>query len=200
VTWDLVNDGAVLLGTLERLAASPQLLIDAVAIAAADERLRPRAESDGFFDRVVLWERPDKSLSIRLHSLVPAAYDRPHNHRASFAAFVLDGGYLHTTYEEPGPDGPRCPEPRALRHEGAGSAYVLDHSTFHATQATGTHLSLVVRGPSVKDHLVFLDPLVDGPVLMTGGDQETAEERSAKVMSDQRFLAFADQVGRAARR
>ena len=45
-------------------------------------------------DKIVLWDDPS-GVRVRLHVFLPGYFDRPHNHRWSYASTILRGRYRH---------------------------------------------------------------------------------------------------------
>jgi hypothetical protein len=192
---------------LARIAAAMQYTLNT-------PELLGRCVSDGFFDRVVLYEAPDKHYSIRVHFLVPTEYERPHNHRATFVTRLISGQYIHSIYTLPHDvwsRDSRVPltkkeisqlRPTLVRLEQSGSGYVLHHSVFHSTIGDSHHASIVIRGPSERERLLFVDQRLETAVWMFGGNfgenasQEAESKRSlgGGQMSDDRLRHLIDRV------
>ena len=100
-------------------------------------------------------------VRVRLHVFLPGYFDRPHNHRWSYASTILRGQYRHYLFgdAELGRDGrPGQPHGRSwCAHEQAGNAYALHHTMVHAVVAEPYTVSLVIRGPAVKDRFLVMD-------------------------------------------
>jgi len=200
VDWDdVVTLERAAAPLLERMASDIPLLIGAMHHAMETPELFSRCESDGFFDRVVLFGAPSKGFSVRLHFLVPVAYDRPHNHRATFVTRIIAGGYVHAVFSLPQDIESRGPNPltpgevKALqpvmqREEGPGTIYAFHHSAFHSTQGSTDHVSVLVRGPSAKDRLLFLDQHAGSATWMYGGQYESEEQLRTKAMTRETML------------
>lgn len=191
---------------LDQLAEHPQQLIDAMAHALTDPALLARSESDHFFDRAVLFEDYGRGCSLRLQHLLPEDYDRPHNHRATFMTCVLAGGYHHTVYAAPVDlDRRTAPVPMTPaevsamgvlveRFEGPGAVYAIHHSTVHATSPRDGHLSILVRGPSAKDRLFFVDDGRGGAYWHWGSKFEDPADVAARLMPEARMLEMIGRV------
>ncbi|MGH3831311.1 MAG: hypothetical protein ACRDRS_12845 [Pseudonocardiaceae bacterium] len=69
----------------------------------------------------------------------PGFFDRPHNHRWSFASHILRGGYVHRIFgrdDQFGEDtNPDSLHPIHERLEQPGSTYALHHTSVHTVQA-----------------------------------------------------------------
>src|SRR5699024_9604370 len=97
---------------------------------------------------------------VRLHVFLPGYFDRPHNHRWSYASTILHGDYRHYLFgnvELNELTTLRNLDAVMVRQEQVGSAYALHHSTVHAVVAEPYTVSLVVRGPAVKDRFLVMD-------------------------------------------
>jgi len=110
-------------------------------------------------DKVVLWD--DLSgVRVRLHVFLPGYFDRPHNHRWSYASAILRGEYVHYLFGNAELDekvNPGSLKPLMARHERIGDAYALHHTMVHAVVAEPHTVSLVIRGPAVKDRFLVMD-------------------------------------------
>jgi hypothetical protein len=191
---------------LSALAEKPQLMIDAMEHAMEDPELFPRSEADHFFDRAVLFEDYTRGCSIRLQHLHNEEYDRPHNHRATFVTSVLAGGYRHKVYGAPddldrrtgsvpmGPDEVARMRVLVDRHERVGSVYCIHHTTVHSTSPTADHLSVLVRAPSAKDRLFFVDDARGGAYWHWGSQFENPEEVAERRMTRQRMTDMIHRV------
>jgi hypothetical protein len=74
-----------------------------------------------------------------------------------------------------------------VRQEQVGSAYALHHSMVHAVVAEPYTVSLVVRGPAVKDRFLVMDRKTGESWWQYGAAQESAEEAAKKRMSVEHF-------------
>jgi hypothetical protein len=140
----------------------PEALLYAARSLKEQPSLLQQSQCDSFFDRIVLYA-DSIGYTVRLHFLKTQIDELPHNHRATFAVLLLSGGYEHRIYDfdVDAPDlarGIAGLRPSAIRWERAGNAYALHHRQVHATMRALDHVSLVVRGPSARQELVFLDP------------------------------------------
>jgi hypothetical protein len=191
---------------LDALVDRPQTMIDAMEHALGAPELLARSESDHFFDRAVLFEDYRRGCSVRLQHLHPEDYDRPHNHRATFVTTVLAGGYQHTVYAGPADLDERTAtvpmsseEVDAMpvlveRFEGPGSRYAIHHGTVHATSPRQGHLSILVRGPSAKDRLFFVDDARGGAYWHWGSKFEDPAAVALRLMPKERMLEMIARV------
>ena len=131
-------------------AITPAVLDDLLEALLADPRLQAMCERYDFLDKLVLHDMPDAGVRIRLHLYRDGYYDRPHNHRWSFASRIICGQYGHRIF---GTDDaftedtdPATLRPLCERTETPGSTYALHHAIVHTVQASGGTISLLIRG------------------------------------------------------
>src|SRR5690348_4625553 len=65
--------------------------------ALADPDLVRLCEHYDIRDKIVLHDDP-QGWRLRLHVFLPGYFDRPHNHRWTYASRILHGSYTHTLY------------------------------------------------------------------------------------------------------
>jgi hypothetical protein len=144
-------------------------------------------------DKLVLFADQHTGVRVRLHVFLPGYYDRPHNHRWSYSSLILQGSYRHYLYgtDEHFTDSVdvRGLLPLMVREERAGSAYTLHHSMVHSVVAEPYTVSLVVRGPAVKDRFLVTDKQTSRTWWQYGAKHESPAERAAKAMSAERLAA-----------
>jgi len=113
---------------------------------------------------------------------------RPHNHRWTYTSRILSGKYTHTLYstdhEFTGEVDVSALTPRLVRTEEPGDTYTLHHSMIHSVTAHGEAVTLIVRGPAVKDRFVVTDRITGKAWWQYGAATETTETAEAKRMSD----------------
>lgn len=140
-------------------------------------------------DKLVLHD-DTSGWRLRLHVFLDGYFDRPHNHRWAYTSRILSGSYTHTLY---GIDhgftdkvDVACLTPRQVRVEEPGDTYTLHHSMIHSVTAHSETVTLIVRGPAVKDRFVVTDRVTGKAWWQYGAATESAEAAAAKRMtSDQ---------------
>ena len=136
-------------------------------------------------DKIVLWDDPS-GVRVRLHVFLPGYFDRPHNHRWSYASAILRGEYVHYLFGNAELDekvNPGSLKPLMARHEQIGNAYALHHTMVHAVVAEPHTVSLVIRGPAVKDRFLVMDRKTGESWWQYGASLEPADSAAAKRMS-----------------
>jgi len=190
------------------LARNKPLLLAMIDRVPGEPKLFDRCESDGFLHKVVLYENPTRTISVKLHTVLPVEHDRPHDHRSTFTSLILRGGYLHTIYNAPpvyaedDDDGkPQLPDnffdllqPLTSRQEVPGSVYTIHHNAFHSTIADAEHMSLVIRGPAAKKRLLYIDEERNEVRWFYSSALESAEEIEAKRLSLDTWQVMRDRV------
>jgi hypothetical protein len=193
VPWDDARAALeVVGGALGEIAAGPGLLAALVTGISGEDR--EGSESYPRMDKLVLWQSEDRRTRLRLHLFTPGYTDRPHNHRWCFASRILHGRYVQSIYgsERDVLDAVRAGSavrPLLTQEEAAGSRYFLEHSLVHSLHTDVSTVSLVLRGPAVKDAYFTLEGGTGQPdlVLSTGTTRETPDERESKVMTAARL-------------
>jgi hypothetical protein len=192
INWD--DTRSILQGTQPVFDAlglgDPQgLLADLLRAPESNPHLREMCEQYDFLSKLVLHDDPQSQVRVRLHLFRPGYFDRPHNHRWSFASRILSGSYRHRILgsdesftEDTDPDTMTTVYERV---EGPGSTYALHHTSVHSIDAEAGTASLLVRGPAAKDRFLIIDRTT-GPFWAYGAASETPEQRASKGMtSDQ---------------
>jgi hypothetical protein len=178
----LTDDRSVIRSILRDLPRRPELLA--------------LCEHYDILDKIVLWDDPT-GFRVRLHIFLPGYFDRPHNHRWSYASTILRGQYRHYLFGNVELDEhvqPRDLDAVLVRQEQVGDAYALHHSMVHAVVAEPFTVSLVVRGPAVKDRFLVMDRKTGESWWQYGAGQESAEDASKKRMSVERFSTMRGQL------
>ncbi len=171
----LVDDRSVIRRILTDLPGRPELLA--------------LCEHYDILDKIVLWDDPT-GFRVRLHVFLPGYFDRPHNHRWSYASTILRGEYRHYMFGNVELDETVRPgdlDPVMIRQEQVGYTYALHHSMVHAVVAEPYTVSLVIRGPAVKDRFLVMDRKTGDSWWQYGAKLESAEEAAKKRMSVERF-------------
>src|SRR5215471_12100212 len=159
IDWD--DTGSILhyaTPIFDAFATEPDLLDGLLDNLAHDAHLRAMCERYDFMDKLVLHDHTDRQVRVRLHLYRAGYFDRPHNHRWSFASQILRGSYLHRIYgrdndfgEDTAPD---TLQPIHERIESPGANYALHHTSVHTVQAEADTISLLLRGPAAKDRFL----------------------------------------------
>lgn len=172
---------------LGQLAANRTILADLTAQMVENPHLAALCEHYDILDKLVLHDDPS-GWRLRLHVFLDGYFDRPHNHRWTYTSRILTGSYTHTLY---GTDHEFTDEvdvsaltPRLVRVEEPGDTYTLHHSMIHSVTAHGEAITLIVRGPAVKDRFVVTDRATGKAWFQYGAATETADAAAAKRMSD----------------
>lgn len=111
-------------------------------------------EHKAFQDKIVLHRDRVRDTSVRLHVFLPGHQERAqyiHDHRWTFAALILHGGYAHRMYERRvSSDGTESFHVAMAREESRGAFYALGETAYHAVSASPYTTTLLIRGPAVK--------------------------------------------------
>jgi hypothetical protein len=178
----LTGDRAIVRRLLTDLPRQPELLA--------------LCEHYDILDKIVLWDDPS-GFRVRLHVFLPGYFDRPHNHRWSYASTILRGEYRHYLFGNVEPDEDVRPgdlDVVMVRQEQVGNSYALHHSMVHAVVAEPFTVSLVVRGPAVKDRFLVMDRKTGDSWWQYGAKQESPDEAARKRMSIERFRELRGQL------
>ncbi|MGH3991629.1 MAG: hypothetical protein ACRDSN_04090, partial [Pseudonocardiaceae bacterium] len=149
-----------------------------------DPHLAQMCEGYDFMHKLVLYDAAELGVRLRLHVYQAGFFDRPHNHRWSFASHILRGGYVHRIFgrdDQFGEDtDPNSLLPIHERLEQSGSTYALHHTSVHTVQAEADTISLLIRGPAAKQRFLILDVAAGGFFWVYGAAQESPEQRVSK--------------------
>lgn len=184
---DLAAVTAASTGVLDQLSADRPLLGELTAAVVDNPHLAGLCEHYDILDKIVLHDDPD-GWRLRLHVFLDGYFDRPHNHRWTYTSRILSGSYTHVLY---GTDQDFTDEvdvaaltPRLVRIEEPGDTYILHHSMIHSVTAQGEAVTLIVRGPAVKDRFVVTDRATGKAWWQYGAAVETPEAAAAKRMTE----------------
>lgn len=178
-----VDRWAPLLSLLDALPGSP--------------RLTEMCETYDFLDKLVLHDDTEHGYRIRAHLFRDGYFDRPHDHRWPFASMILTGSYRHTQYGSNAgftDIDPADLRPLSVRTERPGDWYALHHTAVHSVTAQSGTLSLVLRGPAVKDSFRIIDTDRASSFIVKGAAQETPAERATKRMSPDRLTTVITRI------
>lgn len=185
--WDdlaAVSEASTVL--LDRLDADRPLLGRLAARITEDPSLSRLCEHYDILDKLVLHDDPS-GWRLRLHVFLTGYFDRPHNHRWTYSSRILTGSYTHTLY---GSDegftaaaDVAALTPQLVRVEEPGDTYTLYHTMIHSVTAHGEAVTLVVRGPAVKDRFVVTDRVTGEAWWQYGAAKESPKAAAAKRMA-----------------
>ncbi len=147
-------------------------------------------------DKIVLHDDPS-GVRVRLHVFLPGHFDRPHNHRWSYASTILRGQYRHYLFGDADLDetiNPANLKALMIRDEQPGSTYALHHTMMHAVVAEPYTVSLVIRGPAVKDRFLVMDRKTGQSWWQYGASQEPAYDAEQKRMSVERLAELTNSL------
>jgi predicted metal-dependent enzyme (double-stranded beta helix superfamily) len=192
VDWDDLEAAAEITREVaHRIGDDRTLLRDLVSRAAVLPELREKCEIHTLDDKIVIWDDQAKGLRIRLRLANTKQYERVHNHRFSFTAYLLNGTYYHTLYATDQPLDETADVtrfwPRSVREERTGDIITLHHEQLHTTLTDPDTVSLMIQSPAQKRR-AFMIRRSDGEVWWRVGAADEDEERRREVrMSDERL-------------
>ncbi|WP_254205850.1 hypothetical protein [Nocardia alni] len=189
--WDDIDEVELMCReALNQLAANPGIVRARLHDLPNRPELMSLCEHYDILDKIVLASEDDPGVRVRLHIFLPGYFDRPHNHRWSYASTILHGHYRHYLFGNAELD--EQVEPSKLpvlhvREEPVGTTYALHHSMVHAVVAEPFTVSLVVRGPTVKEKFLVMDRHTNEAWWQFGAKDESEREAEKKQMSRTRF-------------
>ncbi len=198
IDWDDIDDVEInCREALNELAAEPRIVRQRLDDLPNRPELLAMCEHYDILDKIVLHSDDDPGIRIRLHVFLPGYFDRPHNHRWSYASRILRGQYRHYLFGNTELDEQVDPNKLPVlqvREEPIGTSYALHHSMVHAVVAEPFTVSLVVRGPAVKEKFLVMDRHTNEAWWQYGAKQETAEEAEQKRMTPNRLQQVRGQL------
>ena len=192
VRWDDLESAAEITAAIaRRLGDDRALLRTLLARATRTPELRQKFECHALDDKIVIWDDQAKGLRIRLRLANTDQYERVHNHRYSFTAYILHGAYQHTLYatDQPLDESADVSRfwPYFVREEPVGRCITLDHEQLHTTITEPETISLMIQSPARKQR-AFMIRRDDGRVWYRYGAADEPVERRAEVhMDDERL-------------
>ncbi|WP_433622086.1 hypothetical protein [Nocardia sp. CA-120079] len=175
---------------LDILVEDRSIVRDRITVLPTRPELFNLCEHYDILDKLVLHDDAEAGFRVRLHIFLPGYFDRPHNHRWSYASRILRGQYRHFLFGnaevDEHVDPAKLPVLQA-REELVGSGYALHHSMVHAVVAEPYTASLVIRGPAVKDRFLVMDRVTNEAWWQYGAKQESAEDAERKRMTPERL-------------
>ena len=147
-------------------------------------------------DKIVLHDDPS-GVRVRLHIFFPGYFDRPHNHRWSYASTILRGQYRHYLFGDADLDetiDPASLKALMVRDEQPGRTYALHHTMVHAVVAEPYTVSLVIRGPAVKNRFLVMDRKTGQSWWQYGAGYERAYDAEQKRMGVERLAELTNSL------
>lgn len=174
---------------LQAVASDKILLTDLVLAVAESPHLSAMCEHYDLLDKMVLLDHRSTGARLRLHIFLPGNFDRPHDHRWTYTTLILKGGYRHLVYlpEEVEQQDFACMRPSFISHLGVGDSYTFDTKLFHSVVADPFTVSLILRGPAVKNAFTVLDKERRMRWSQSSAAFEDEQTRESKRMSRQRL-------------
>lgn len=171
---------------LDVLDRDRELLGELIASVPSDVRLANLCEHYDILDKLVIHDDA-AGFRVRLHVFQPGYFDRPHNHRWTYTSRILRGSYRHALFGtdsdfQEGTD-VREMKPILVRTEKMGNSYTLNHTVVHSVTAEAHTVSLIVRGPAVKDRFLVADRVTNQIWWQYGAAKESQAEAGKKRMS-----------------
>jgi hypothetical protein len=195
--WEDTNAiEAATVKALTRLASQQRTLRGILLDLPQRPDLLGLCEHYDILDKIVLHDDPS-GVRVRLHVFLPGHFDRPHNHRWSYASTILRGRYRHFLFGDADLDESIDPvglKALMVRDEQPGSTYALHHTMVHAVVAEPYTVSLVIRGPAVKDRFLVMDRKTARSWWQYGARQESADETKRKRMSIERLAELTNSL------
>ena len=198
VDWDDLGDvDRVTDAVFDEITSDPRQLEAMLHQVGEDDRLMELSQSLDKLTKITLHDAD--GVRVRLHLFRPECIDRPHSHRSTLGVRILHGRYRHDIYghEEDLLESKVAIRPINTRVEVTGGGYVIDDRAVHRVASQGATISLVVRGPIVKQKAVGLAE--NGALAHKYGaaDESPEFKRSVGLTSDQlrSSIRHVDSVG-----
>lgn len=167
-----------------------------------DTNLISLAEHYDFFDKIVLYVDKKDRFRIRLHvfSGENSNQYRPHCHRWDYSSVILKGGYKHNIFgtEKEINENTKIDvlKPILYQEQKAGSIYTLSNEVFHSISAKKDTVSIIIRGPSLKDRFLIMDKKVNKIWWEYGRESETIEEIKNKAITVKDLRILIDKINK----
>jgi hypothetical protein len=183
---------------LQGISQNRALFKDMILNIKKEDQLYSLCEHYDILDKLVIFSDVESGVRVRLHIFLPGYFDRPHMHRWNYVSLILRGEYQHYIYSNSlsSRDGFELDklEITMSRKETEGSSYALHHSSIHSIVAQPFTVSLVVRGPSMKDRFLVADRQTKKVWWQYGAKDEKIEEKRMKRMSPERMDYLIDKL------
>ncbi len=183
---------------LERLAADKPTLRALVERAGTDPAIFAKCEEHALDDKIVLYDDLERGFRIRLRLSTSNQYERAHTHRFTFTTLVMRGMYYQNWYESDKPfdDGVSLDDLRTIctREDGPGTCFTISHDAIHSTVTAPDTISLLMRGPAMKDKALIINTETGHSWYRVGEKDETAARRVEKQMSRTRYQEWVNKL------
>jgi len=173
---------------LEHLLNNREIISLFLKNVLRDEALTSLAEHYDFFDKIVLYADKKGRFRIRLHifSGNPSTKFRPHCHRWVYSSVILRESYNHFIYGTEDQINENTDikdlKPIIIQKEKTSSIYTLNHNVFHSIETKPDTVSIIIRGPALKDRFLIIDKKTNKKWWEYGRESETIEEIKRKSM------------------
>lgn len=174
---------------LTTITEDPEAIRAALLALPEQPELLRLCEHYDILDKIVLYS-DESGVRLRLHVFLPGYFDRPHNHRWSYASTILRGEYRHYLFGDTKLDetiDPGSLTTLQVRQEHVGATYALHDTMVHAVVAEPFTVSLVLRGPAVKDKFLVMDRRTGESWWQYGASPESLTSAADKQMSLERL-------------
>lgn len=174
---------------LSTITENPETIRAALVALPERPELLKLCEHYDVLDKIVL-HSDESGVRLRLHVFLPGYFDRPHNHRWSYASAILRGEYRHYLFGDTKLDeslDPGSLTALQVRQEHVGTIYALHHTMVHAVVAEPFTVSLVLRGPAIKDRFLVMDRKTGESWWQYGASHESLTSAAKKQMSLKRL-------------
>jgi hypothetical protein len=184
---------------LQELHHDRELLAEMVDRVRTTPELMSRCEEHPLMFRTVLHHNSDENVQLRLHIAQASTRDlMPHDHKSTFTALILAGGYVHVWRRRRGEQSGEFSSPDlttgTVSLERPGTCYTFRNSLIHQTVMLPGTVTLFVRGPNLQSlwhSAEDMRHLLDGyePPKADGGAY-----RGGAALSEERFLGLQRQL------
>ena len=201
INWKDFNDIALKSSTVLGDIFNNRRIIDLfLKNVVKNNNLISLVEHYDFFDKLVIYIDKKDRFRIRLHvfSGEDSNKHRPHCHRWNYSSVILQGAYKHNIYgtEDKIYENTKINNlnPILVQEEKVGSIYTLSHKVFHSIAAQKDTVSMLIRGPALKDRFLIMDKKVNKIWWEYGRESETIEEIKNKSVSPENFKKIINKI------
>ena len=201
INWKDFNDIALKSSTVLGDIFNNRRIIDLfLKNVVKNNNLISLVEHYDFFDKLVIYIDKKDRFRIRLHvfSGEDSNKHRPHCHRWNYSSVILQGAYKHNIYgtEDKIDENTKINNlnPILVQAEKVGSIYTLSHKVFHSIAAQKDTVSMLIRGPALKDRFLIMDKKVNKIWWEYGRESETIEEIKNKSVSPENFKKIINKI------